>query len=389
MHKYIFVASTAALLLGAGSVFAAVPSTDGIQLDMNTALQARAAVQAQSAHAALAAGKSGANGAILGGNKPAEIYANPYRAYPPSCLNDGLPAGQWGNDPRRLQTTITLPGDPLSGDPSERSFREVDTITLFRVVCSGGKSATLLEIDRPANHSATLYPIFPAVSVQQGSNNNYIRLASDPNTFYSTQYSFIPVVNSDIWVLENFYGSPAQFDYNQGFALTVDNLISNDPQRYTVFPMPAYNAANYAEAAQPLPITGYMSTTWYSPNQSGEGMFLQVYDNGDHATRTLAFAWFTYDSLGLPFWLYGDGVFNIGSRTATIATYYFKGGVFAPSAAKPDVPSTAWGSVSFSFPSCNSMSLVYSGNASADNGPTGSGTLTYSRIGSVNGLVCE
>lgn len=388
MYKSLIAAFASVLLAGSAPAFAAPPSAQAPQLDMDAALKARVAVQQQAAHA-IATGKAGSHGVKPGGNQPSEIYANPYRAYPPSCLNDGLPAGQWANDPKRLQTTITLPGDPLAGDANERNYRETVTVTLFRVVCSGGKSATLLEIDRPANAPTNLYPIFPAISVQQGNNNIYIRVASDPNTEYSAQYSFIPLVNSDIWVLENFYGSTTQYDYNQGFALTVDNLISGDPKRYTVFPMAAYNPAAYAEASQPLPISGYMSTNWYSPNQAGEGMVLQVYDNGDKTTRTLSFAWFTYDNLGLPFWLYGDGTFDIGARTASIATYYLKGGVFAPSSAKPDVPLYPWGNVTFTFPNCNTMSVNYTGNASADNGPTGSGTLTYSRIANVNSLVCE
>lgn len=386
MYKSLVAATSAALLLGVASVFAATPSAVSSRLDLSSALKARAAVQAQTAHAALTAGKSGVNGATFGGAKPAEIFANVDRAYPPSCLNDGLPAGQWSNDPKYLQTTITLPGDPLAGD---QNFREVDTVTLFRVVCSGGTSATLLEIDRPANHSTTYYPTFPTITVQQGSSNIYIRLASDPNTVYSSVYSLTPLVNSDIWVLENYYGGPVQLDYNQDFALTVDNNILNDPNRLTTYTMPAYNPANYPETSQPLPISGYMSTNWYNPNQGGEGMVLQVYDNGDNATRTLSFAWFTYDNLGLPFWLYGDGSFAIGARTVTIATEYFKGGLFAPSTAQPDVPLKPWGNVTFSFPNCNAMAISYNGDASADNGPTGASTRTFLRVANVNSLVCQ
>ncbi len=387
MYQSLVTATSAALLLGAASVFAAAPSVSS-HFDLSAAITARAAVQAQTAHA-LATGKLAASGATFGGAKPAEIFANVDRAYPPSCLNDGLPAGQWSTDPKYMQTTINLPGDPLAADPTEQNFEETDTVTLFRVVCSGGTSATLLEIDRPANHNTTYYPTFPTITVQQGSNNRYIRLASDPNTVYSAAYSLTPLVNSDIWVLENYYGGTVQLDYNQGFTLTVDNNILNDQNRLTTYTMPAYNPANYPESSQPLPISGYMSTNWYNPNQGGEGMVLQVYDNGDNATRTLSFAWFTYDTLGLPFWLYGDGSFAIGARTVTIATEYFKGGFFAPSTAQPDVPFKPWGNVTFSFPNCNAMAISYNGDASADNGPTGASTRTFLRVANVNSLVCQ
>jgi hypothetical protein len=388
MYKSIVVAA-AILIAGADACLAATPSATDGHYDLAAAMRARVAMQAQVAHASLATNKGGASGAKPDGRKPAEIYANVDRAYPPSCLSDGLPLGGWVNDPKALQTTITLPGDPLAPDPNEQGFRETETVTLFRVVCSGGTSATLLEIDRPSNHSTSYYPTFPGVSVQQGNNNIYIRLASDANTVYSNVYGFAPVLISDIWVLENYSGDSVQMNYNQSFSLTVDNFILNDQNRYTTFPMPAYNPANYAEASQPLPISGYMSTNWSNPNQGGEGMVLQVYDNNDNATRTLSFAWFTYDNLGLPFWLYGDGSLPIGARTVTISAEYFKGGAFAPSTQQPDVPLQPWGNVTFTFPDCNTMNISYSGDASADNGPTGTSTRTFLRVANVNSLVCQ
>src|SRR3569833_620852 len=53
-----------------------------------------------------------------------EFFANPYRAYPPSCLQSPLPTGLYVNDPSKQKTTISLPGDPLSGDANERAYTE-------------------------------------------------------------------------------------------------------------------------------------------------------------------------------------------------------------------------------------------------------------------------
>jgi hypothetical protein len=131
-----------------------------------------------------------------------------------------------------------------------------------------------------------------------------------------------------------------------------------------------------------------MSTNWSSSTQGGEGIVMQVYEF-TATTHALAFAWFTYDDLGLPFWLFGQASFNTGATSVTAQTAYFKGGSFAPPTVSPAVPATIWGNVTFTFPDCGHMKIVYSGDASAVNGPTGNGTATYVRIADVNGLVCQ
>ena len=382
-------ASVAALTLACAGISLASAASAGnaVTYDFATAQKARSQVQAHlTAGRAAQAKQLGIANTASGGVQPAEAFANVDRAYPPSCLES--PIAFYANEPNAVQAQIRLYGDPL-GDAAEQAFSEVDTVTLFRVVCSSGKSASLLEIDRPTGHDTTLYPIFPGVSVAQGSNNLYIRLTDDPNTFFATTFAFSPLENSNVYVLENFYFGNTQFNYNQAFVLTVDNLNSNDPARQTTFNMPTYNPAQYSESSLPLPISGYMSTNWTSPTQSGEGIVMQVYDDGDRATRTLAFAWFTYDDNGLPFWLFGEAdAFAIGTRSVTATTAYFRGGTFAgnnPSG----VPPTIWGNVIISFPDCAHMNISYNGNASAVNGPTGSGSRTFLRVADVNGLVCQ
>ena len=374
-------ASVAALTLACAgiSLASAASAATAITYDFATAQKARSQVQAN-----LTAGR-----AASGGVQPSEAFANVDRAYPPSCLESPLAFGLYANDPNALQAQIRLSGDPL-GDAAEQAFSEVDTVTLFRVVCSSGKSATLLEIDRPSGHDANFYPTFPRVTVPLNASTDFpIRLTDDPNTFFSATYALSPLFDSDVFVLENIYGGSVQLDYNQAFTLDVDNLNTQDPNRLTSFQLPAYNPAQYSESSLPLPISGYMSTNWTSPTQSGEGIVMQVYDDGDRATRTLAFAWFTYDDNGLPFWLFGEAdAFAIGTRSVTATTAYFRGGTFAgnnPSG----VPPTIWGNVIISFPDCAHMNISYNGNASAVNGPTGSGSRTFLRVADVNGLVCQ
>ena len=326
---------------------------------------------------------------VSGGTHANEEFVNPDRTYPPSCVSSPVPLGLWQSDPNRKQTQVTLIGDPLAGNAAEESYLETVTITVFRVACTSGKSATLVEIDRPAGHSTTLYPTFPGVSVQQGSNNLNIRLADDPNTFFTTMYPVSPMQDSDVFTLENFYGGTVQFDYNQAFVLTVDNFNNADQARFTSFPMAAYNAAQYPDASQPLPISGYLSGPWYLPGHGGEGMLIQIYDDGNFSTRTLFATWFTFDKQGLPFWLVAElDHFPIGTTTLTdVPVQYITGGGFAGNFTPP-VNGPAWGTMGFSFPDCNHVNFTYNGNADAVNGPTGSGTRQWSRLASINGIVC-
>ena len=377
------------LLAGTAANASTVPEAGTSSLDWDAIRTARTQVQANSAHAQSLAKKLGSHG-VGGGPQPAEAFANVDRAYPPSCLQSPLALGLYNNDPYALTAQITLFGDPLSGDAGERNYAELDTVTLFRVVCSGGESATLLEIDRPtANEGNTSrYPTLPGVSVSQGNNNIFIRMSNDPNTFFTAAYSLTPLVHSDVYILENFYGGSVQFDYNKPFTLTVDNFNTSG-NRYTNYQMPAYNPASYAEASLPLPISGYMSTTWTNPNQSGEGIFVQVYDAGDQTNRILAFAWFTYDDLGLPFWLYGQATFPIGTRSLDVPTAQFENGSFAAQNPVAGPTPYTWGTVTISFPDCGHMDLQYNGDASAVGGPTGFGYATFQRVADVNSLVCQ
>ena len=363
---------------------------EAAQMRMQTA-QAASAARA----AAVQAGTHAAGGVTPAG----EVFANIDRAYPPSCLNSPISLGLFVNDANRAQAQITLYGDPLAASAAEQNFHETDTVTVFRVPCSGGKSAVLIEIDRPANHDTTNYPVFPNVyggKIVSGGNPTQfaLRLANDPNTFYTSTYSFSPLVNSDVFVLENFYNPSATvstqtFDFTQAFHVYVDNLNQADP--IVDFSVSAFNAANfnnYPSAANPMEITGYMSTNWTSPTQGGEGIVMQVYDNGDHASRTLAFAWFTYDANKRAFWLFGQANVPYGSQQISSQAVYFTNGTFAGTSAT-GLPFTAAGVVTFKFPDCAHMHVAWNIDASSTNGPKGQGSATYQRVADVNGLVCQ
>ena len=210
------------------------------------------------------------NAAAPGKTRPNDVFANPNRAYPASCLVDGLPFGvfqQSPSDPAALQQQMILPGDPAAcgGTDPECTYTEQVTVSVWRVPCSADsaghpQSAVLFEIDRQCdpNCDPSLYPTFPLVLATQGNNSLYIRLATDQNTWYSTTYVNSPIVQSNIWVLENYLGGAVQFNYNQAFALNLDNNTID-------FSVPAYNPAQYAANSFTLPISGYMTSNWFDP----------------------------------------------------------------------------------------------------------------------------
>jgi hypothetical protein len=358
---------------------------------LSGAFVAAGLVLAMCAPGAQAADLSAAGGVEFDpAQQPAELFVNPSRAYPPSCLNAPLsPNVLWQNDPHPVPKTLTLAGDPNSADPAERAYTEAVTAILFRVACTGGKSATLLEIDRATGTAtSTHYPTFPGITVTQGTNQNVVpRVAGDPNTFLSNTAALAPIKTSSVFVLENGYQATLQLDYNKALTLTLDNFIANSATRTTTLTLPQYDPAQFPTSALTLPISGYMSSNWTNPGQSGEGMVVQVYDNKDFSSRTLSVAWFTYGDGGTPFWLYGDVPVPIGARLITVPMLYYSGGTFVGTLAA-GVPSSHWGLATFTFPDCGHMIVNYNGDASAIHGPKGQGSMTFTRVADVNGLAC-
>jgi hypothetical protein len=334
-----------------------------------------------------------------GTTAPADVYANPDAAYPPSCLVDGLHASQYAytTDPQAQRVQVVTPIYDFNTGYYDLS--ETDTYTVWRVPCSGGVSAVLLELNRPAGMSGTTsqYPTFPDIYTGTSSSVVYVRLPNDPNTVYSDTILGSPVIEDAIYVFEYYSGaaSSASVNYNQAFTLIIDTLTQNASgnEITATINVPAYSAANfnsYPSASSPMEISGYMSTNWFDPAHGGEGMLIQVYDNGDQETRTFTAAWYTFDPAGLPFWLFAQGTVAIGATQATnVPTYYSTNGGFAGNFGASST-FTQWGTMSFSFPDCNTMKVSYDGKTDAQtNGPGGQGSLSWSRLANINSLNCD
>ena len=355
---------------------------------------------------------------------PSSLTSSSYRAYPPSCFSDTLPTSAGLIQPLPVtpsgpvySRTVTL----YENNGGQNSSEDV-TIMIWRVACSssgdaldynpdkGYVGATLMRIQRQSAYEgdSQLYPVYPDVRVAQGSitfdNPNftdYVRSANEPNTVVSDVTVGSPVINSTTYVLENYPNPTLGFFYfNNAFTIRFWNGYRDSngnpaPGSQFTISVPDYNPTQqtYPAAYQPMAINGYLTGAWYDPSAgSREGLVTQVLDNGDGATRTLFATWYTYDQLGLPFWLVAQASFPIGSTQLTnVQVLYATGSSFAamppPS---PNVKANTWGTMNVSFPDCQHMKFDFNGAASAvQGGPAGSGTRTWTRLGSINSLTCQ
>jgi hypothetical protein len=340
-----------------------------------------------------------------------ELVANSYRTYPQSCFSDTLPSPATAIQPLPVTPsgtlytgTVTLSTLDSNGNPATP---ENVTVTVWRVACSssgdvlsynpdgGYVGATLMNIQRSAQEGTAPYPTYPDVRVSQGSiafdNPNYtdyVRSAPEPNTVVSDTIVGSPVIYSTTYVLEN-YANPSFgfFYFNNAFAIRFDG-----GQGQVIINVPDYapTQQTYPAAYQPMAVNGYLTGSWYDPAHGGEGMLTQVFDK-DSQTRTFFATWYTFDSLGLPFWLVAQADFPIGStQLQNVPVLYATGGGFAGNFTPP-VTRSNWGTISVSFSDCQHIQFSYNGatSSSVSGGPGGSGQRTWSRLGDINSLNCQ
>lgn len=337
-----------------------------------------------------------ASSAVMAAALPLEMRA---AAYPPSCFADGLPLGKSALDPHRQTLPLTLHGDfnacfvntaspTYAVAQAECIYSETVVVTTWRVACSNGAAASVLEIDRAANlqGNTDAYPTFPSVFAQQDSHVAYLRLAQDPNTQVTQTFVNSPVYSNSIYVLDNFASGYVPIDFSRPFNLYVNANTGHALE----FDVSAYSALDYAAAAQALPISGYLSGSWYDPTHSGEGILTQVFDNGDGATRTFAAAWYTYDNFGAPYWLTAQTSFAIGTtHLDNIPVQDTTGGGLAGSFSA--VVRNSWGTLSVAFPNCSTLDFSFASAAATPigNAPTGAGSRQWVRIGNLANLGCQ
>lgn len=299
---------------------------------------------------------------------PAFAQTNPDRAYPPSCLQFPLattPTGPTQSLDFTARTTPTGATEPVRA-------------TFWRVACANGNSAFLVTIRRLAPVDAAIE--LPQTFVSAGASGQLgTRLATEPNTFDSS--STEQAATTRTYVLEFASNASTTFDLDGVFTLSA---VSNGN---TVFnaTVTAYDASQYPDASLALAIGGRLSGSWYDPAHPGEGIFLEV---GEQGERFVFLSWFTYAPDGRAYWIIGQAAVPADARTVTVPMQYYVNGGFAGNFA--NATGQQWGTVTLAFPACDTLMLGFQSNALLPTDvPSGSGTRTWRRLVTIDGYACE
>jgi hypothetical protein len=224
-------------------------------------------------------------------------------------------------------------------------------------------------------------PLFAGLRLDQGPVQGHpARIATEPNTLLSYVPWDLSVSDSLEFVFEN--DASASLDYSQAIGLTITGADGHDIS----VSIPAYDYSLYPTTDLPLQLSGYLTGNFFDPAHGGEGAQVEI-GAGAGNNRYIVFAWYTYTPNGLPFWLFGQGAFNAGDRNANVTVAYATGGGFAGGSTATNA---SWGSLTVNFPDCNSMHFTYQAAGGLPAGvPQGSGSRTWTRLTSINGLSCE
>jgi hypothetical protein len=247
-------------------------------------------------------------------------------------------------------------------------------VTVWRKSCSSSSAVTLVTFE-PLLGASPFVCSGSAAFIQNGTQYD--------DVFYRTNTSGLNSFCSNLlvtWTVALFEGSSGStFNPSNPFTLVVIKSPSTNVPSARI-DVGAYNAADYGGAAGPLVITGRQSGNWYNPARNGEGFMLEIGSSG--TTRAIVASWYTYRN-GLPLWIYGSATLAPGATSIQIPVFTTRGAQFGSAFHASDVIIDNWGTVTFSFQSCNAATAVYAQTG----GETG--TLQLQRIlNQIDGLPC-
>ena len=132
-------------------------------------------------------------------------------------------------------------------------------------------------------------------------------------------------------------------------------------------------------ASKVTELDGSFSGSWYDPTHDGEGWLIEILPGG-----VAVVYWFSYDGDGNQAWFVGAG--TIDGKTITIDDVRIGRGAFFGDDFDPDdVSLDPWGTMEFTFDSCNTGTMSY---VSSKGSEFGSGSLNLERITQLAGLDC-
>lgn len=121
-----------------------------------------------------------------------------------------------------------------------------------------------------------------------------------------------------------------------------------------------------------------VSGNWFDPSQSGHGFQLEKVND----TTVTAF-WFTFDAAGNQVWILGVG--TIENNRIVMQAVRSRGGRFPPNFNPGSITNPPWGTLTFTFTSCNAGRLEWT---STDPAFTASGSMPLERVTSIQGTTC-
>lgn len=104
------------------------------------------------------------------------------------------------------------------------------------------------------------------------------------------------------------------------------------------------------------PLQSAMSGTYYTASRSGEGVLVDFGRLGE--TPVVFFSWYTYDG-GRQQWLVGSSTYSPNDTAVVVDLVSTRGTSFGSRFVAENVVRVPWGSVSLSFPTCDTLALSY------------------------------
>ena len=128
----------------------------------------------------------------------------------------------------------------------------------------------------------------------------------------------------------------------------------------------------------PLTITPGFTGSWYDPARNNEGYNIEII--GSSLDPEMLAYFYTYTDDGNQMWIFGQGPFS--GSSATLPAIVTSGARFGENFDPDDVILEEWGTLTFSFTSCDAGTATY-------NSPTmGTGTANIVRLSAIIGLAC-
>jgi hypothetical protein len=132
--------------------------------------------------------------------------------------------------------------------------------------------------------------------------------------------------------------------------------------------------------SQQNPMTG-RSGSFFDPNRSGEGIFIQVLENGQ-----VVVIFYTYTPEGKQFWFLSSNAQINGNTITTDMVYAASSTGFASQFNADEIDLQPWGTITIEHqPGCNLLNITYNSTVAG----FGNGALTYQRLTQPAGTTCD